>query len=137
MEKKTTTTKKTTKKPAKKPAAIIRNTHEFDATGQILGRFATQIATILRGKNKVTYTPNIDGGDIVVVSNASKIKTSGKKIDSKVYYRHSGYPGGLKETKMRDLIEKNPSKLLRDTVYHMLPKNKLRDRMIKRLKISN
>lgn len=136
MEKKTTTTKKVIKK---KPAApkIVRNTHELDATGQILGRFATNVATLLRGKHKATYTPNLDGGDIVVISNASKIKLSGKKIDQKVYYRHSGYPGGLKETKIRDLVEKNPTKLLRDTIYHMLPKNRMRDKIIKRLKISN
>ncbi|NUM25349.1 MAG: 50S ribosomal protein L13 [Candidatus Buchananbacteria bacterium] len=133
--KKTTTTKKVTKKAVK--PGVVRNIHEIDATDQILGRLATRIAVLLRGKNKATYLPHIDGGEFVVVTNASKIKTSGKKIQTKVYHRYSGYPGGIKTTKLSDLLANNASKMLRDTVYHMLPKNRTREKMIKRLKISN
>ena len=138
MEKKSTTTKvKAAKKaPSKKPG-ISRATHNIDAAGQVLGRLATQIATLLRGKNKATYTPNIDAGDIVNITNASKVKTTGKKLTGKIYYRHSGYPGGLKTAKLGDLLDKNAAAVLKKTVYNMLPKNKLRDQMIKRLKISN
>ena len=132
--KKTSTTKELKKAP--KPG-INRATHNIDATGKVFGRLATEIAILLRGKNKPAFQPYIDGGDIVVVSNAAKVKISGKKLEGKIYYRYSGYPGGITATKMGDLMDKNPSLLLKKSVYHMLPKNKLRDQMIKRLKITN
>lgn len=129
-------TKTVRKKVSKKPI-INRQTHKIDATGKILGRLSTEIAHILRGKNKVSFLPHIDGGDFVVISNASKIKTTGKKMEQKVYYHYSGYQGGLKEKKMGDVFEKNPSEVIKRTVWNMLPKNKLRSNMIKRLIVKN
>lgn len=132
MEKKTAKTKKPTKENTAK-----RGNHEIDATGKVLGRLATEIAIVLRGKNKPTFQPHLDEGDNVIVTNASKIKITGKKLEQKVYYRYSGYPGGLKEKKMIEIFKKNPGEVLQKAVYNMLPKNRLRDRMFKRLKISN
>ena len=142
-------TKKTTKKPVKKVShpdsskarqakkpIIKREIQKIDATGISLGRLATQIAMILQGKNKPEYQPHLDNGDMVVVSNISKVKITGKKLEQKKYYRHSGYPGGLKETKMQDLFEKNPAEILKKAVFSMLPKNRVRANMIKRLKIT-
>ncbi|NQU77420.1 50S ribosomal protein L13 [Candidatus Falkowbacteria bacterium] len=111
---------------------IQRKTHKIDATGQAVGRIATQAATFLRGKNKASFVPYLDMGDNVVVENADKLKFSGKKLDQKVYYHHTGYPGGLKTTKMKDL---KPEEIVKRAVWNMLPKNKLRDIMIKRLVI--
>lgn len=116
---------------------IERKTHKIDATDKVLGRLATGISILLRGKNKPTFTYNIDGGDFVNVSNISKIKITGKKIEQKKYYRHSGYPGGLKTTQLKNLIKDDPAEVLRRAVYQMLPDNKLRNEMIKRLDISN
>lgn len=113
---------------------IERKIHNIDATDRILGRLATEIAVLLRGKHKVDFQPNQDRGDIVEVSNVDKLKFTGAKIDQKRYYRHSGYPGGLKEEKLSDLIKTNPERVLHNAVIHMLPDNRLRAEMIKRLR---
>ena len=120
---------------SKKPV-IARQIHKLDATGQSVGRLATQIAIILRGKNKPTFQPHIDSGDNVIISNASKVKLTGKKIEQKEYYHFSGYPGGLKTKKMKDVFSKNPGEVIKRAVWNMLPKNKLRAKMIKRLKFT-
>ncbi len=114
---------------------INRKLHKIDATDKSVGRLATQIATILRGKNKPEYEPHIDGGDIVEVTGTNNLKFSGKKLEQKKYYRYSGYPGGLKETKMGDLFKKDPGEILRRAVREMLPANRLRKGMMKRLRI--
>ncbi len=106
-----------------------------DATGKTLGRLASEIAKILMGKHKPTCTPHVDGGDFVVVVNAEKIHATGKKLDKKIYYKHTGYPGGLKETTLREMLQKKPEEVIRLAVRGMLPKNKLRDRRMKRLKV--
>lgn len=111
-----------------------RNTHTIDATGKVLGRLAAEIVALLRGKNKASFIPYKDIGDFAVIKNINKIIISGRKIDQKKYYRHSGYPGGLKEISMKKVFEKNPSEVLRRAVLGMLPKNKLRAEQIKRLK---
>jgi len=114
-----------------------RKMHTIDATNKILGRLATRIALILTGKRKVSYSPNMDMGDEVIVNNASKMKFSGRKLEQKIYYRHSGYPGGLKEKKMKEIFAKDPSELLKKAVYNMLPKNKLRSPRMNKFKINN
>ena len=113
---------------------IKRETIKIDATGKVLGRLATEIAVLLKGKNKPGYLPNKDTGDIVVVSNAGKMKITGKKIEQKQYYHHTGYLGGLKAKSLKMLFPENPGEVLRLAVYGMLPKNKLRAKRIKRLK---
>lgn len=112
-----------------------RNTHIIDATNQPLGRLATRIAVLLRGKHKPSFLSHQDAGDFVEVKNIEKIKLTGKKKKGKVYYRYSGYPGGLKKRTLEQLFEQSPALVLRKAVYGMLPKNKLRARQIKRLKI--
>lgn len=112
---------------------IDRKTHQLDATGQVMGRLATKIATLLQGKHKVSYTPHVDNGDFVVVSNPSKIIITGRKLDQKKLYNHSMYPGGLKIQKMGQTFKKDPAYVIKRTVYRMLPKNKLRDNIYKRL----
>lgn len=114
---------------------IERKTHQIDAKGKVLGRLASEIAVILRGKNKSTFQPHIDSGDFVEVSNCDKIKFTGNKLTQKEYIWHSNYPGGLKRQKVSEVFEKNPFEVLRRAVLGMLPKNKLRDKMIKRLKV--
>ena len=106
-----------------------------DAEGQTLGRMATQIATILKGKNKPTFAPHVDNGDYVIVINADKFKVTGKKMSDKIYYRHTGFLWGLKEISLEDLLEKKPLKAIEFAVSGMLPKNKLRKQMISRLKL--
>ncbi|MBU1165044.1 50S ribosomal protein L13 [Patescibacteria group bacterium] len=128
MEKNKPTTKKITK------AKIIRQKHEIDATGLVLGRLATKISTLLIGKNKASYQPHIDMGDSVIIKNVKDIKITGAKLDQKKYYRHSGFPGGLKTKKMGDVFAKDPAEVLKKAVYNMLPKNKLRKERMKRLK---
>lgn len=113
-------------------------THEWvlvDANGQNLGRLATQISTVLLGKNKPTFTPGVDTGDYVVVVNAERITVTGKKLDDKYYYRHSGYPGGLKQINLRDQLAKHPDRVIRQAVWGMLPHNRLGRKLIKKLKI--
>ena len=117
------------------PRQIIRKTHKIDAQGKAVGRLATEIALLLRGKNKPSFVPNQDEGDFVVVENASRMKFTGKKLEQKTFFRHSGYPGGGKFTKLSKLFESDSAKVLHLAVYGMLPKNKLRPLMIKRLKI--
>ncbi len=111
-----------------------REIHTIDANGKVFGRLASQIAILLMGKHKTNYDPSKDMGDVVIVKNIDKIKITGKKLEKEIYYRHSGYLGGLKEIPIKRIFEKNPSFLLKKAVYGMLPKNKLRKRMIKRLK---
>ena len=114
-----------------------RNTHKINAEKKILGRLASSITVLLRGKNKPGYSPNKDMGDFVVVENVSKIEMTGNKIHQKKYYRHTGYLGGLKQESYQKQEEKKPGEALKKAVYGMLPKNKLRSQMIKRLKIKN
>lgn len=111
-----------------------RETHTIDAANKILGRLAVEIAMLLRGKNKLDFRPNKDGGDIVIIKNADKIIVTGKKFDNKIYYHHSGYMGGLKEIPYKKIFKNNPGEVIKRAVYGMLPKNKLRDIQIKRLK---
>ncbi len=112
---------------------IERNWHLLDAEGKILGRLATEIAEILMGKNKPIFTNNIDTGDSVVVINAKKIEVTGNKMLDKVYYKHTGYPGGIREETLEKLFARKPTEVIKKAVYGMLPKNKLRDQRIKRL----
>lgn len=112
-------------------------TYTIDATGKVLGRLAAEIAVLLRGKNKPGFLPYEDVGDSVTVKNIEKIVISGKKIEQKKYYRHSGYPGGFKEIPMKMVFEKKPVEVFRRAVFGMLPKNKLRAQQIKRLKFEN
>ena len=118
-----------------KPGEITRDWYVVDAEGQILGRLATQIADRLRGKGKPTYTPHIDSGDFVVVVNAEKIAVTGNKLEDKMYYRHSGYPGGLKTRPLREQLERRPTEVLRKAVKGMLPRNRLARQQITKLKI--
>lgn len=107
----------------------------IDANGQTLGRLATQLARLLTGKDKPSYSPHVVGGDVVVVINAAKIKVSGNKMTDKMYYRHSGYPGGLKQASLAELLQKSPSQVIEHAVAGMLPKNKLQAIMLKNLKV--
>ncbi|MDR3253802.1 MAG: 50S ribosomal protein L13 [Endomicrobium sp.] len=118
-----------------KQDAIERKWHLLDASGKVLGRLAVEVADILRGKKKVFYTNHIDCGDFVVVTNASKIVLTGKKLDQKTYFTYSGYPGGAKLTPYSVLMTKSPEKALFAAVKGMLPKNKLANRQITRLKV--
>lgn len=108
---------------------------KIDATNKILGRLASEIAVILRGKNKADFQPHLDQGDAVEVINTDKMKVTGKKMDKKIYYKHSGYIGHLKKTPLKVLFQKDSREVLKKAVYGMLPKNKLRAKMIKRLKL--
>jgi large subunit ribosomal protein L13 len=118
-----------------KPGEIVREWYLVDAQGQTLGRLATQIADTLRGKRKPQYTPHVDTGDFVVVVNAEKVAVTGNKLDQKRYYRHSGYPGGLRSRTLRDQLERRPTEVLRTAVRGMLPKNRLARRQLTKLKI--
>jgi large subunit ribosomal protein L13 len=114
---------------------IKRELYTIDAEGQVVGRIATKIASLLRGKNKPEFQPNIDNGGAVEVVNINKLKFSGKKIEQKKYFRYTGYPGGIRETKMSDLNKLNPAEILKRAVKQMLPDTRLRTGMMKRLKI--
>ena len=118
-----------------KPREITRNWYVVDAEAKTLGRLATQIAGVLRGKGKPAYTPHVDTGDFVIVVNAEKIHVTGKKLDDKIYYRHSGYPGGLRERTLREQLDRRPEEVLRKAVKGMLPKNKLAAVHLNKLKI--
>jgi len=113
--------------------SVQRKWYVVDADGMVLGRLASQVASILRGKHKPTYTPHVDGGDYVIILNCSKVKLTGKKLDQKIYYRHSGYPGGLKETKYRELMAKKSDFVVKHAVKGMLPKGPLGRQMLKKL----
>ncbi len=112
---------------------VKRNWYVIDATDLTLGRLATKVATILRGKHKVTYTPHIDCGDYVIITNASKVKLTGNKLDDKMYYNHSGFPGGLRERNAREMIEKYPVEMVERAVKGMLPNGPLGRQMYKKL----
>jgi len=118
-----------------KKEEVTRDWYLVDVDNKVLGRVATEIANILRGKNKPTFTPSVDTGDFVIVVNAEKIALTGKKFSDKTYYSHSSFPGGLKEISAGKLIEKKPEELLKKAVKGMLPKNKLARHMLKKLKI--
>ena len=118
-----------------KAADVQRKWYVVDAEGVVLGRLASQVASILRGKNKPTFTPHVDTGDYVIVINADKIVLTGKKLDQKIYYKHSGYPGGLKETPYRRLLAEKPEFVIRHAVTGMLPKGPLGRAMAKKLKV--
>jgi len=118
-----------------KPGEITREWYLVDAEGKTLGRLATQIADTLRGKRKPQYTPHVDTGDFVIVVNAEKIHVTGNKLDQKRYYRHSGYPGGLRNRTLREQLERRPTEVLRVAVKGMLPKNRLARQQITKLKI--
>lgn len=118
-----------------KPGEVEREWVLIDAEGQTLGRLATQIATILRGKNKPQYTPGVDTGDFVIVVNAEKIKVTGKKMTDKEYYHHTGYPHGLKKETLREALEKHPERVIEHAVAGMLPHNTLGRQMCRKLKV--
>src|SRR5829696_10322144 len=115
------------------PADRERNWVLVDAQGQTLGRLATQIADVLRGKRKPTYTPHVDVGDFVVVINAEKIRVTGKKLEDKRYWRHSGYPGGIRSRTLGDLLEKRPEEVIRRAVKGMIPRNRLGRQQLRKL----
>ncbi|MBQ1548253.1 MAG: 50S ribosomal protein L13 [Lachnospiraceae bacterium] len=115
------------------PAEIERKWYLVDAEGKTLGRLASEIAKILRGKNKPVFTPHADMGDFVIVVNAEKIVTTGKKLDEKIYYHHSDYVGGMKETTLREMLQKHPERVIEFAVKGMLPKGPLGRAMIKKL----
>ena len=117
------------------PDKIERKWYVVDAEGQTLGRLAAEVAKVLRGKNKPEFTPHIDTGDNVIVINAEKIKVTGKKLDQKVYYHHSDYVGGMKETTLREMMEKKPEQVIELAVKGMLPKGPLGRTMIKKLHV--
>jgi large subunit ribosomal protein L13 len=123
-------TKQTMKTYSQKASEIQRDWYVVDASGQTLGRLATQIAVLLRGKHKPTFSPNLDGGDFVVVVNADKVRVTGRKEDQKMYYRHSGYPGGFKAIPYRRMMATHPDRILRFAVKGMLPKTRLGRRQL-------
>jgi len=118
-----------------KPGEIERHWYVVDAESKTLGRLATQIADVLRGKRKPAYTAHVDTGDFVIVVNAEKIHVTGQKLDQKLYYKHSGYPGGLHSRTLREQLERRPEEVLRRAVRGMLPKNKLASAQLRKLKI--
>lgn len=118
-----------------KPADIEREWYVVDAKDQTLGRLATQIAVLLRGKHKPIFSPHMDVGDFVIVVNADKIHVTGNKLETKFYYRHSGYPGGLTAISLRDQLARHPDRVIRAAVRGMLPKNSLGRQQLKKLKI--
>ena len=115
--------------------AIERRWHVVDAGGQVLGRIASQIAHVLRGKHKPVFSPHVDAGDFVIVVNAAKVRLTGRKLEGKVYYRHTGYPGSVRETTAAELLEKHPERMIEKAVRGMLPKNALGRKMLRKLKV--
>ena len=118
-----------------KPNEVNQKWYLIDAKGMNLGRLSTKIAELLMGKHKPAYSPNVITGDVVVVINGAKIKVTGNKLTDKYYYRHSGYPGGLTETSLKEMLEKHPTRVIEHSVAGMLPKNKLKAEMLKNLKV--
>lgn len=114
---------------------VEREWYVVDVDSKVLGRTATRIAEVLRGKHKPTFTPHVDAGDFVIVVNASKVRVTGRKMDQKLYRSYSGYHGGLRETSLRDMLEKHPERVIEHAVKGMLPKNRLADRLIRKLKV--
>jgi len=123
------------KRQNKLELSIKRAKHEIDATDRAPGRIAAEVVTILRGKNKVDFSPHIDAGDFVTIINAKKVKFTGRKLVQKDYHHHTMYPGGLRTTSMKKVFEKDPTEVIRKAIYGMLPKNRLRNEMMKRLTI--
>jgi large subunit ribosomal protein L13 len=117
------------------PANRQRDWYVVDAQGKTLGRLATQIADALRGKRKPEYTPHCDTGDFVVVVNAEKVRVTGNKIDDKLYYRHSGYPGGIRSRRLGEMLERQPEEVIRKAVKGMLPRNRLGRQQLRKLKV--
>lgn len=117
------------------PENRSRTWYVVDADGQTLGRMATRIADLLRGKGKPDYTPHVDTGDFVVVVNAEKIRVTGNKLDSKLYWRHSGYPGGIRSMTLREMLERRPEEVVRKAVKGMLPRNRLARKQLTKLKV--
>jgi large subunit ribosomal protein L13 len=118
-----------------KPADVQRQWHVIDATDVVLGRLASQVAILLRGKHKPIYAPHVDTGDFVIIINADKVSLSGKKLEQKKAYRHSGYPGGLRAVAYKDLLEKHPERAVEKAIKGMLPKNKLGRAMFGKVKV--
>ena len=118
-----------------KPSDIKREWYLVDAEGKTLGRLASEIAKVLRGKNKPIYAPHLDAGDYVIVINAEKVHVTGRKLDQKFYHRYSGYPGGLTSISLREQLKKHPTRVIRSAVWGMLPHNRLGRAMIKKLKV--
>jgi len=118
-----------------KPGDVERTWHVIDATDVVLGRLASQVATLLRGKHKATFAPHVDNGDFVIVINAEKVALTGNKRDTKLAYRHSGYPGGLRSVTYRELLEKRPERAIEKAVRGMLPKNSLAAQQLSKLKV--
>ena len=118
-----------------KPEEMERKWYVIDAEDKVLGRLATEVATILTGKHKPIYTPHVDTGDFVIIINADKVKLTGKKLEQKKYYYHTGYPGGLKAVPYKQMMEKNPEKAIELAVKGMMPKNRLGRQMYKKLKV--
>jgi large subunit ribosomal protein L13 len=118
-----------------RPLEVERKWYVVDAEGKHLGRLATEIVRVLRGKNKPQYTPHVDVGDFVVVVNADRVAVTGRKAEQKVYRRHSGYPGGMKETSYEQMLARKPTEVLRKAVYGMMPKTRLARKQFKKLKI--
>jgi large subunit ribosomal protein L13 len=118
-----------------KPLEVERKWYVIDAAGQTLGRLASEAASILRGKHKPTFTPHVDTGDFVIIINAEKIELTGKKLQQKMYYRHSQYPGGLKTTSAQDMLKNKPERVLELAIFGMLPKNRLGDGLKPKLKV--
>lgn len=127
--------KRLVKTYSQKPVEVTRSWYLFDASEVTLGRMSSKIAELLSGKGKVTYTPHVDGGDNIVVINAAKLKVSGAKMDDKMYYNYSGYISGLRERTLAEVIETKPEEAIERAVFGMLPKNKLRPEMMKRLRV--
>lgn len=118
-----------------KKTDVVRKWLVVNADGMVLGRLASRVASILKGKTKPIYTPNIDTGDFVVIVNADKVRLTGNKLENKVYYHHSGYPGGIKKKSAKDLMKQKPEKIIISAVHGMLPKNKLGRLQLKKLKV--
>jgi large subunit ribosomal protein L13 len=118
-----------------KSGEVSQKWYVVDGEGKVFGRVASQVASILRGKNKPEFTPNVDTGDYVIVVNADKLVLTGNKLDQKMYYRHSGYPGGLKKTSYRDMMQKKPELAFTEAVRRMLPKNTLGKKMLTKLRV--
>ncbi|MCB2212234.1 50S ribosomal protein L13 [bacterium] len=114
---------------------VERNWYVIDAEGEVLGRLATRIATVLRGKHKPTFSPHVDGGDFVVVTNADKLEFTGRKLEKKVYWHHTGHTGGFRTKLLHEMLAKHPDRVLRKAVWGMLPKGPLGRRQIKKLKV--
>ncbi len=118
-----------------RPKEIVTRWHVLDADGQTLGRLATQVAHLLRGKYRPTFTPHLDNGDFVIVVNAAKVRTTGRKADQKLYRQHSGYPGGLKETLLSKMLQTHPDRVVQKAVKGMMPHNRLSRQLLGHLKV--